>query len=298
MTSHDAVQALRRLTGVRRLGHGGTLDPAAAGVLPLAFGRATRLLEFLGDQPKSYRAEMLLGLSTTTQDLEGQIVARQQVAPLDPDQVEAVLASFRGRYEQVPPMYSALRHRGQRLYELARAGKEVARQPRPVTIYRLKLVRSWPDGPYWRLLLDVTCSSGTYVRTLCADIGERLGYGACLAFLVRTAVGRFTLDASPTLEELFGAGRERVLRDFLLPLEFALAHLPRAEVQPQAVRKVLNGNPIASSAVDWPDGQPEVGQAVRLYAPSGAFLAVGYLVNPAVLAIRKVLGREEEERCK
>lgn len=298
MTSHDAVQELRRLTGVRKVGHGGTLDPGAAGVLPVALGKATRLLEFLDGQPKSYRAEMLLGLTTSTQDLEGEVLSCREVPGLAPEQVEEVLRSFLGRYNQVPPMYSAVHYRGRRLYELARAGVEVERQPRTVEIYRLELLRHWPDGPYWHLLLDVTCSGGTYVRTLCADIGEKLGYGGCLAFLVRTAVGPFTLATSHTLEELALAGRERILEELLLPLDFPLAHLPRAEVKPQVVSRILNGNPIPGTAVNWQGKVPESGQAVRLYAPDGAFLAVGCLENPSVLVIRKVLGREEDGRCK
>ncbi|MBC7346525.1 MAG: tRNA pseudouridine(55) synthase TruB [Clostridia bacterium] len=296
ITSHEAVEYLRRLCGVRKVGHAGTLDPMACGVLPMAIGRATRLLEFLAGQSKSYRAEMLLGVTTTTQDLEGEVLSRQEVPPLRQELVREVLAQFLGGYRQVPPMYSALHYRGRRLYELARAGREVTRPARPVTIERLELLRLTPDGPYWRLLLDVRCGAGTYVRTLCADIGKRLGYGGCLAFLVRTGFGPFSLTASHTPEELRRAAEEGRLGAMVLPLDYPLSALPRAMVREAALPRVRHGQPVPETAVVWEAGNPPPGAGpVRLYEPQGRLVAIALYTKDAQLVMRKVFGQEEDD---
>ncbi|MCR4418942.1 MAG: tRNA pseudouridine(55) synthase TruB [Clostridia bacterium] len=294
MTSHDLVAEVRRLTGQRRVGHAGTLDPDAAGVLPMGLGKATRLLEFARDEPKAYRCQMILGLTTTTQDLSGAVLERRPVGDLTPGQVREVLREFEGEYRQLPPMFSARHHRGRRLYEWAREGIEVERRPHPVYIYGIRLLDLRREQGRWGVLLDVSCSSGTYIRTLCADIGTRLGCGGCLAFLIRTRVGPFRLEASLTREELADAGREGINRTFLLPPDFVLQSLPQARVPPAVLRPVLNGNPVPVTTVEWAGkGVAEEGRPVRLYAPDGRLVAVGR-VEGSRINMLKVLGWEEK----
>ncbi|MGB9886349.1 MAG: tRNA pseudouridine(55) synthase TruB [Moorellales bacterium] len=293
MTSHDLVQEVRRLTGQQRVGHGGTLDPDAAGVLVLGLGQATRLLEFVKEATKSYRCEMLLGLTTSTEDLSGEVLDRREVTRLSAIQVEAALADFRGEYQQIPPMHSALHYRGRRLYDWARAGIEVERKPRRVRIHDLRLLRLYRSEGYWRLLLDITCSAGTYVRTLCADIGRRLGYGGCLGVLVRTRVGQFRLSTSVTREELAEAGPAGIRQRLLLPPDCALSSLPKGSLLPEAVRRVQNGNPIGLGVVRWETPSPPAeGQTVRLYDPDGRLVAIAS-VGSHTAKPYKVLGWEE-----
>jgi len=207
MTSHDLVAFARRLFQVKRIGHSGTLDPGAAGVLVLGVGKATRLVEYLLDKPKAYRAELTLGITTDTQDAFGQILSTQEDFTLDCSLLEKNLAAFQGKIRQIPPMYSAVRHQGQKLYELARKGQEVERKEREVEIKTLKILGFSdlsPQGLQFgaKITLEVECSKGTYIRTLCHDLGRRLGCGAYMSYLVRTRVGAFTLENSWTLEEL------------------------------------------------------------------------------------------------
>jgi tRNA pseudouridine55 synthase len=294
MTSHDVVQWLRHLTGVEKVGHGGTLDPCATGVLPLGLGKATRLLEFFKDFWKGYRVEIIVGLTTASGDLEGEVLTCTSVPDLSEEQVEKVLGQFRGAYDQVPPMYSAVRHQGRRLYELARAGIEVVRQPRRVIIAQLRLLRLWRDGHFFRALLDVTCSGGTYVRSLCADIGERLGYGAAVGFLIRTSVGPFVLDRCYTLEEL----ADKAFEKGLLPLDYPFAHLPAAKAHGQTANRILNGNPVSLNEVQWEaEKAPTPGSLVRLYNLDGELLALGFVTDRSSrLVMRKILGKREALR--
>lgn len=197
MTSHDVVSFARRLLKTKKIGHTGTLDPGVAGVLVLCVGKATRLVEYILESGKKYRAELQLGLVTDTQDGFGKVIARSQ-PDIAADDLVRVLAKYQGCIEQLPPMYSAVRRNGQKLYELARRGIEVERKPRPVVIYDLQLRKRQGE----RVTFDVSCSKGTYIRTLCHDIGQDLGCGACMTRLIRTAVGPFLLADSWTLEEL------------------------------------------------------------------------------------------------
>jgi tRNA pseudouridine55 synthase len=197
-TSHDVVSSVRRLFGTRRVGHAGTLDPLAEGVLPLALGRATRLIDRLAEADKEYYAEARLGVRTTTDDAEGEILATCPLPDLDDASLDATLGELLGEIEQRPPAYSALKVGGQRAYDLARAGQDVTLQSRRVTIYRIER-RRW-EPPI--LSFTVTCSKGTYIRALARDVGERLGVGASLSRLVRTRVGPFTLDGAVSLDEL------------------------------------------------------------------------------------------------
>lgn len=270
-TSHDVVAAARRLLGVRRIGHTGTLDPGAAGVLVLCVGRATRLVELLQDQDKAYRAEMVLGVRTDSQDSFGKPISVQRDMRVSREVLDAVLSRFVGAIEQVPPMTSALRHKGRRLYELAREGVEVERAPRPVHIASLRIVRVEPDAPVLtfgtRVMIDIVCSKGTYVRTLCADIGDALGCGAYMSFLLRTRSGGFDLAHARTLEEL-----EQDLAGGNLPLfgiDDALAHLPVVWLSAEGARRAAHGQAVGGRLL------APAGEARQAHAPAGGTAPAG-----------------------
>ena len=259
LTSHDVVNRVRHIAGLRRVGHAGTLDPMATGVLVLCLGRATRVAEYLMSSPKRYRARVLLGVTTDTYDVEGRVVAEKQVQ-VTQQEVEEALTGLRGSILQIPPMYSAIKHRGQRLYKLARQGVEVERPPRPVEIYGLQLT-AWEPPEF---VLDVHCSPGTYVRSLAHDLGETLGCGACLSGLVRLSSGELTLEEAVPLDEL---SRE-MLPSLLLPLDTPLLRYPALNLTREAALAVCNGRAVDGPA---PQGEVELGRA---YAPDGTFLAV------------------------
>ena len=259
LTSHDVVDRVRSVAGTRRVGHAGTLDPMATGVLLVCVGRATRVAEYLMASPKTYRARVRLGVTTDTCDAEGEIVEERPVA-VDRGAVERALDRFRGPILQVPPMYSALKRGGRRLYELAREGVTVEREPRPVEIYRLELVE-W-ESP--ELVLETTCSPGTYVRSLAHDLGRELGCGAHLIGLVRLASGDFRLEDAVGMDVLTP---ER-LPSLLLPLDAALGRYPALHLDEQAAQAVRSGR-----AVEGPSLGGETDLA-RAYAPDGTFLAV------------------------
>lgn len=262
ITSHDVVAKLRRVAQQKRVGHAGTLDPAATGVLVTALGNATRLIEYVQDATsKRYLAEVRLGVTTSTDDAEGETLATSPVPVLDDAALEQVLGAFRGPIEQVPPMYSALHHQGRRLHELAREGITVERAARPVMIERLELLARTPET----LTLDVLCSKGTYIRSLARDIGAALGCGAHLAGLRRTAVGEFTLDDAHPLAGL--ADGNLPLAQVLLPAERAVLDWPAARVDAETARRVRNGLPVALDVA---------GERARIHAPGGELLALAH----------------------
>jgi tRNA pseudouridine55 synthase len=283
-TSHDIVGRVRRLTGIRRVGHAGTLDPMATGVLVLCLGKATRVVEYLMASRKAYTARVRLGESTNTYDAEGEVMERAQV-DVDRAQVEAALAPFRGNIMQAPPMFSAVKRGGVPLYRLARQGIEVERQPRPVEIFELEL-RAWelPD-----FTLDIACSAGTYVRSLAHDVGEALGCGAHLTALTRLASGGFRLEDSITIDEFESAASEDRWREFLLPIHAALAHFPAVQLDPEPATRLCNGQAIPARAADGsgrdddsqqPDGLPRVN------------VPVGELTTNGTVALVRVHGRD------
>lgn len=263
-TSHDVVDAVRRGTGERRVGHAGTLDPLAEGVLVLALGKATRLLEYLAGSDKRYRAEVRLGITTDTYDIQGEVVAEHPTpGDLTPDTVRDVLRSqFSGDILQRPPAYSALKVGGKAAYARARAGEEVELQPRPVTIHAVDLLKL--DSP--DLTLDVHCGPGTYVRSLAHDLGQALGPGATLTGLTRLASGDFRLEDAITLDALQAAFEDGTWPQHLLPADLALAGTPQVQLDEIGYEHLRNGRPIPAQ---------NVGEGLaRAYAPDGRFVAV------------------------
>lgn len=264
-TSHDVVARIRRHTGVRRVGHGGTLDPFATGVLVVCLGKATRLAEFLIGSPKEYRAVVELGRSTDTYDRTGQVTGERDPSGISREQVEDALGLFRGKVLQTPPPFSALKKGGVPLHRLARAGQMVRPDPREVEIARLDLV-AW-DPP--RLTLEVTCSAGTYIRSLAHDLGQALRCGAHLVDLVRLRSGRFRLEEAVPLEAILAAGPD-VWPQWLLPLEVAVEHLPQVDLDAEEVRRLSQGQPVPAGEART--AQP--GDLARGHGPEGGLVAL------------------------
>jgi len=274
MTSHDVVAYLRRILKQKRIGHTGTLDPAAVGVLPVCLGRATRLAEYLTEEVKAYRAEITFGIATDTADAGGAVLAVKAVDKLTPDMLRQVFRQFTGKIMQIPPMVSAVKYGGKKLYQLAREGKEITREPRPVEIYRLDLVKFFADPAYPRAIFDVVCSKGTYIRTLCADIGDALGCGAHMSFLVRVQAGGLTLAEAVTLPEIVEAVAQNRIADLLIPLSKCLPRLPQVTVTPAAAQLVGNGVAVHLAQVMVPEGNLPPDGIVGLYNTAGELLAI------------------------
>lgn len=280
MTSHDVVGRVRRLFGTRQVGHTGTLDPMATGLLVVLVGRAVKASEYATAEGKQYRAVLRLGLQTDTEDITGAVLSRCESLP-EEAAVQAVLTAFRGEIRQVPPMYSALKRGGEKLCDLARRGETVEREARPVTVEALTAARL-TDSDY---ALTVTCSKGTYIRTLCADIGRALGCGGTMASLCRTAVGDFLLTEAVTLEHLEGM-TETERQTCLRPAESLFASLPILRLPPFFAKLAEAGNEIYLKKLGL---TLPVGQRVRLY--DHAFFSLGevrdYPDGPAVKPIKK-----------
>ena len=254
-TSQDVTARLRRVFNTRRIGHGGTLDPMATGVLPVFVGRATRGVEFFEHAEKTYETVLRLGITTDTEDITGTVLTERD-AFVTGEQLEEVLKKFRGEIMQVPPMYSALKINGQKLVDLARKGREVERQPRPITIHELTLLGMEAEG----IRLRVRCSKGTYIRTLCKDIGEALGCGGCMAALRRVAAGEYTARESVPLQTLLETENPE---QYLRPVDSMFRNSPRVTLTPKQETRCRNGN---SFSVEM-----EVG-IYRAYGQNGEFL--------------------------
>lgn len=268
-TSQDVTARLRRVFGTRRIGHGGTLDPMATGVLPVFVGRATRGVEFFEHAEKVYETVLRPGITTDTEDITGTVLTRQEVS-LTQEQVEAVLPAFRGEIMQIPPMYSALKVNGQKLYELARKGKEVHREPRPITIHELTLLGMENGG----IRLRVRCSKGTYIRTLCKDIGQALGCGGCMESLRRIQAGEYTIhEAVPlhTLLETEDPGR------YLRAVDTMFRNHPAATLTANQEKRCRNGN---SFTVSLPEG------IYRAYSQQGEFLMLAQVKDGTMSTIK------------
>jgi tRNA pseudouridine55 synthase len=305
VTSHDVVDSIRRILHVRRVGHTGTLDPFATGVLVILVNRATRLAQFLSGVEKEYEAVIRLGFATDTGDVTGKPI--RSTAPDDPagdqptgrwgrEEIEAALESLRGDIDQVPPMYSAKKQDGRKLYELARRGEEVERKPVRVCIYQFEAIGS--TGELLKDNLDgtfdfevrVSCSSGTYVRTLAEDFGKRLGVGAHLAELRRTRVGDFQIQQAQTLDQLKLQVADEALGTILLPADTALARFPVIDLSDAEVRRVQNGLPVRVPEILWSDGE-----RVRVRDDRGSLVAVAeFDVASQSLHPSVVLARDKE----
>ena len=254
-TSQDVTARLRRVFGTRRIGHGGTLDPMATGVLPVFVGRATRAVEFFEHAEKTYETVLRLGITTDTEDMTGTVLTEENVSFTE-EQLQETLAAFRGEILQVPPMYSALKVNGQKLCDLARKGKTVERQPRPITIHELSLVERGENT----LRLRVRCSKGTYIRTLCKDIGEKLGCGGCMESLRRVAAGEYTIDEAVPLQTLLGTEEpEKYLRD----VDTMFRNYPAVTLTSNQETRCRNGNAFSVSLAAG---------TYRAYSQAGEFL--------------------------
>jgi tRNA pseudouridine55 synthase len=266
LTSHDVVARVRKLSRQRKVGHTGTLDPLATGVLLVCLGQATRLIEYQVIQQKRYRATLRFGISTDTLDAEGRVLAQTDISNLTEARLREVLPMFKGEIQQIPPIFSALKQAGQPLYKRARAGQAVTVEPRQVTIYELDWITWTPPD----LVIDVACSSGTYIRSLARDIGEAVGTGAHLADLVRTANGDWRLEQAVSLDVLEA---EADWRQYLYPSDQLVAHLPQVVLEETLAHAVKQGRSIKMAS-----DQPE-GELLRAYTPSNEFLAILKLVQ-------------------
>lgn len=260
-TSHDVVAKLRGVLHERRIGHSGTLDPLATGLLVVFVGRATRAVEFAEADSKEYITGLHLGVSTDTQDITGNIVAESAALP-DEAALREAIGRFIGDIEQIPPMYSAIKIGGKKLYELARRGESVERAPRKITVSAIDIAGR--DGDDY--ILNISCSKGTYVRTLCSDIGEALGCGACMSSLRRTRAGVFSVDEAHSLADIEAAVREGRLSDIILPVDTLFASFPKLTVSQSAAKRLKNGNIIKISAEDGD---------YRVYSDPEEFLLLG-----------------------
>ncbi len=256
MTSHDVVSLVRKKTNIKKVGHTGTLDPNATGVLPICVGQATKISQYLLDSKKKYRTELTLGIETDTEDIYGAVINRSPVVSTE-EEIKKAILGFVGIYSQVPPMYSAIKIKGRKLYKLAREGIEIERSPREVTIYSIDIIEIGTN----KVMFDVLCSKGTYIRTLCKDIGDVLSCGGTMSFLLRIKSGEFDLETTITIEDLL---KTRDVKDLLLPLDFPLKHMPGIVVGSASVKQALNGNDIYSyRSIDDEKILPET--RVRIY---------------------------------
>lgn len=277
-TSHDVVAKLRGILKQKKIGHTGTLDPDAEGVLPVCLGKGTRLCDMLTDHSKVYEAVLLLGQSTDTQDASGTVL---QEAPVDvsEEKVRETIMSFVGPYDQIPPMYSALKVNGQKLCDLARAGKEVERKARPVEIYEIQI----EEIHLPRVRMIVSCSKGTYIRTLCHDIGEKLKCHGCMESLLRTRVGQFLLKDSLTLAQVEEHRDENRITEIVMPVDQVFSDCPALKLTKEAAKLGYNGNPFTSTQALTENDQMvekssdislDGGKWFRVYDPEGVFIGV------------------------
>ncbi len=288
MTSNAALQAAKRLYFAAKAGHTGALDPLATGVLPLCFGEATKFSQFLLDSDKAYRSTFVLGVSTTTGDADGEVLASTACPELTEAQVTAALAQFQGEIEQLPSMYSALKHQGQPLYKLAREGKEVERKRRRVTVYELR-IEDFRGGEQPEVDVYIHCSKGTYVRSIAEDLGQALGCGAHVSRLHRTMAGPFTEQQAVTLESLEAMKEAEAygkMDDLLLPMDTALADFPAVELVESSAYYILQGQPVLVPRA------PTEG-TVRLMVEDGRFIGIGEVLEDGRVAPKRLVVSKE-----
>ena len=265
-TSHDVVAKMRGICKQKKIGHTGTLDPDAVGVLPVCLGAATKLCNMLTDRNKEYIAVLRLGITTDTQDISGRVLEEKEVT-VSKETVREVILSFLGKQLQVPPMYSALKVNGKKLYELAREGKEIERLPRPVSIYEIEILEeNMPE-----FTIRVACSKGTYIRTLCHDIGQKLGCGAIMTALTRTKAGEFQIEKAYTLSKIQQLSDEGRLWEILVPIEKVFENLPSVTVKKDASKALLNGNQLKIEEIEK---SIDTMEKVRVYDSEGNFYGI------------------------
>ena len=270
-TSHDVVAIVRRTIHMKKVGHTGTLDPDAEGVLPVCVGKATKLSDVIMDGRKSYRAMLRLGVTTTTEDASGEVLETKAVV-FDEEKIRAAVAAFIGRLEQVPPMYSAVKVNGKKLYELAREGQEVERKARRITIHEIRILEiNLPE-----VKLEVTCSKGTYIRTLCHDIGQKLGCGGCMKELLRTRVERFGLEDSIRLGEIAQLQKEGILEEKIIAIDEMFPTYAQVVLPPKTAAAVRNGNSFRKRDISQETALKEYenDERVRVYDESHQFIAI------------------------
>jgi len=290
-TSHDVVAKLRGIVGQKKIGHTGTLDPDATGVLPVCLGKATKLCDMLTDKNKTYETVMLLGIETDTQDISGNVLCENSTDKLDEEGVKKAILSFIGDYMQVPPMYSALKVNGKKLYELAREGVEVERKARPVTILEIQI----KEINLPRVRMEVSCSKGTYIRTLCHDIGEKLGCGACMEELIRTRVSRFKLEDSLTLSQVQELKEAGDLDKILVPIDEMFSDYEAITLKEEYMSFVYNGNTFmpkhVKQYIELVDGK-----MVRVYDDKGNFIAIyKFIKEKYIFKIEKMFYDRNEQ---
>ena len=290
LTSFDCVAKLRKLLSTKKIGHAGTLDPDAVGVLPIAVGKATRLLEYVTAVSKQYRAVMTIGIKTTTQDASGEVIERISSSHLTRSDIINILPKFEGAIEQIPPMFSAIKINGKKLYELARQNIEIDRTPRQVTIHEIKLLDFTP-GEFPQATLDIVCSKGTYIRTLLQDIGEKLSTTAHMSFLERTGVGEFTIDKTFSLEDIASQMHNREL-NFLLDMDYPLKNLGEIIVNDNFMKRILHGNSISIE-----NAEQITHNSDNLYRVYGAakLIAIAH-IEGSQIKVHKVLHAEGETK--
>lgn len=291
-TSHDVVAVLRKVVGQKKIGHTGTLDPDATGVLPVCLGRATKVCELLTDHDKTYKALLLLGKTTDTQDISGEVLEERDPGDLTEEEVRSCIESFIGEYDQIPPMYSALKVNGKKLYELAREGKTVERKSRKVQIHGIRILEM--NLPHVRM--EVDCSKGTYIRTLCHDIGEKLQVGGCMEELERTKVGRFLKEDAVTLDEVRQKMEQGEGAELFTPLDQIFAELPAVTVMDAKAWMSYNGNDLPERFLlekeAWTDGQE-----VRVYDSRKNFIGLyQYRAPKKLFHIKKMFLDPEAEK--
>lgn len=248
-TSHDVVNIVRKTLGKVKTGHTGTLDPDAEGVLPICVGKATKLADYIAADIKEYKAEITLGIKTTTEDISGDVIEKKNVNASE-DEVKSAINSFVGEYNQIPPMYSAIKVNGKKLYELAREGKEIERKTRLINIYKIRDIKALDNNKYEFYVL---CSKGTYIRTLCKDIGEKLGCGGCMSNLTRTRSGNFYIENSIKINDFKDIVSQNKLNDVLITVKEVLSNYMTVHIDSKAEKYVLNGNKISLSYINEKD---------------------------------------------
>ncbi len=280
-SSFQTVKWLRKYLQIRKAGHSGTLDPLATGLLVIATGKATRLLSFISEMEKEYHFTVYLGKATTTGDIEGEIITEVPIKEINREQIDSILSNFNGEIEQIPPMFSALKHKGQRLYKLAREGKEVIRKPRTITIHNIELKKQH----FPKLDFKVVCSKGTYIRTLAEDLAKALGTVGHLTYLRRTRIGNFTIEKALTPEQI--SKSEYYIRDYGLSLEQLLPPLTKITIKAKAQKPIANGQSIRK---EWLEENIIINfkadELISIFRPDGSLIALGKAIIDYPIALK------------